>query len=91
MDEVPWKAEDLVQLPTVYLNGFSNQRQALDFTIIGVLDAQPVIRLRMSHGCAKSLALKILDLLTTFEEQTDTMILTHEMVERFYVQGGGAA
>ena len=70
------KATELPPENKYYFNGFTVQITPADFTIVLLLDNEPIAYLNSTHTLAKTLSTKIEGLIKNFEEKTKTTIMT---------------
>ena len=60
----------------VYINGFQIGLSNADFSVIGMLDNQPNIKINMSYTIAKTLAVKVTEMMDKLEKATGRAIMT---------------
>lgn len=83
---VPKKIVDLLQsaqsAPNIYSNGFTVGLGTGDITIILTLEHQAIARLNMSYTLAKTLSLKLMDVIKVLESKTGTSIMTTDHINK---------
>ena len=62
----------------IYINGFQLGLTNADVALVGVLDNEPVIKINMSYTIAKTLVVKLGDIMATLEKSTGREIITTE-------------
>lgn len=67
--------------PKFYCNGFANGLGNTDVILALFQNRSPICTINMSYITAKSLALKLAELIQTFEAKTDSVIPTTDAVD----------
>lgn len=94
-EAVPKRAVRLMQsaqsAPSIYSNSFSIGLGTGDITIALGLGDEPIARLNMSYTLAKTLSIKLMDVIKTLESETGTSIMTTDHINKslFRVKEGG--
>ena len=70
------EALDNRELPSIYFNGFINYLGSGDVTLVLQRNGNPVAVIHTSHTVAKTLAIKLMDLIASLEADTNNTILT---------------
>ena len=73
-------AEPLEDLPQVYINGFHYFQRPCDALLMGLQDQVPMVIVRLSHECMKTMVHQILEAQQQLERQLDTTFLTGPLV-----------
>lgn len=70
--------EGALTVSQMYINGFQIGLSNADTALVGLLDNQPVVKLNMSYTVAKSLVVKLGQMMATFEKAVGREIMTTE-------------
>lgn len=73
--------EEILAVPSVYFNGFSLGLSNADVNAMLVLDGHPVLRLNMSYTTAKTLHLRLKQVVDQLEQATSHAIMPTNEVE----------
>jgi hypothetical protein len=68
--------EGALTVSQIYINGFQIVLSNADTALVGLLDNQPVVKLNMSYTVAKSLVVKLGQMMATFEKAVGREIMT---------------
>ena len=74
------------RLSYLYLNGFDLGVTLSDMSMVALLDGVPQIKIGMSFTTAKTLKVKLEQMITYFESATEYDLLTMEDVENAYLK-----
>ena len=69
------------ELPTLYFNGFTATIGTGDVLIVLKQQNEPVLILNVSYTIAKTLAIKLGDIVTHFEQKTGNIIMTTDEIQ----------
>ena len=78
-DNEPTTEEQLARarpVPSFYFNGFQIGLSNADVGLLAMLDNQPVLKLNMSYTTAKTLFVKLAEVMGTLEKSTGREIMT---------------
>ena len=67
--------EGTTTVSQIYINGFQIGLSNADAALIGLLDNQPVVKLNMSYTIAKTLVVKLGQMMSTFEKAVGREIM----------------
>ncbi len=59
-----------------YINGFQIGLSNADLSVVGLLDNQPILKINMSYTIAKTLAVKLSEMMAKLEKATGRDIMT---------------
>ena len=72
--------QEAARIPSIYFNGFQLNLSNADVTLLGLLDNEPTIKINLSYTVAKSLLVKLENLIKVLEDNTGRQIMTTDDV-----------
>ncbi len=81
-EDIILKAVDSTETPKFYANGFNNGLGIGDIVTVLMQNNKPVAVVNLSYTVAKTLAIKLNDLILRLEEDTGNVIMTTDQIEK---------
>ena len=79
ISEIEGSADVAVPVQQIYINGFQIGLSNADFSFLGLLDNQPNVKINLSYTVAKTLVVKMSEMVSKLEKSTGREIMTTDV------------